>query len=67
MDYVKLGSTGLEVSEGQRADAPWTQRCGPVPASDHENLENSLRRLGTDYVDLYQIHRWDASARDLRR
>lgn len=24
-------------------------------------LDQSLRRLGTDYVDLYQIHRWDYS------
>lgn len=27
-------------------------------------LENSLRRLGVDHVDLYQIHRWDPRTGD---
>jgi 1-deoxyxylulose-5-phosphate synthase len=26
-----------------------------------QSIDDSLRRLGTDYVDLYQIHRWDNS------
>ncbi len=26
-----------------------------------EGCENSLRRLGMDYIDLYQIHRWDST------
>src|SRR5450432_1364437 len=25
-----------------------------------QEVDNSLRRLGTDWIDLYQVHRWDA-------
>ncbi|MGW2283201.1 aldo/keto reductase [Streptomyces phaeochromogenes] len=28
------------------------------------SLDNSLRRLGVDHVDLYQIHRWDPTTGD---
>jgi aryl-alcohol dehydrogenase-like predicted oxidoreductase len=132
MDYVKLGSTGLEVSriglgcmsygEPDRGAHPWTLdeeasrpfikdalatginffdtanvysagsseeivgraladfarrdeivlatkvhgRMHPGPnggglsrKSIMAEIDASLRRLGTDYVDLYQIHRWD--------
>lgn len=27
-------------------------------------VENSLRRLGVDHIDLYQIHRWDPTSSD---
>jgi aryl-alcohol dehydrogenase (NADP+) len=27
-----------------------------------EGCDNSLRRLGMDFIDLYQIHRWDFNA-----
>ncbi len=29
------------------------------PASLRQNCEDSLRRLGTDVIDLYYLHRWD--------
>jgi 1-deoxyxylulose-5-phosphate synthase len=134
MDYVKLGSTGLEVSrvclgcmtygDPQRGNHSWTlpedesrplirqaieaginfldtanvysdgsseeivgraikdfsrreeivlatkvnsrMRPGPNGAGLSRRailgeIDHSLKRLGTDYVDLYQIHRWDAS------
>lgn len=41
-------------------------RTGPGPNGQglsrkaiFTEIDNSLRRLGTEYVDLYQIHRWD--------
>ena len=39
-------------------------RPGPIGAGLSRKaimteIDHSLRRLGTDYVDLYQIHRWD--------
>ena len=46
-----------------------TKVCGPMGTSPNEvglsrkhilhGIDNSLRRLGMDYVDLYQIHRFD--------
>ncbi|HEU0316792.1 MAG TPA: aldo/keto reductase, partial [Solirubrobacteraceae bacterium] len=56
--------------KGKRADIVLATKLG-IPMDDDPNhrggsrrwiiteVENSLRRLGTDWIDLYQIHRWD--------
>ena len=45
--------------QGSRPHASGRQRPRPVAEGDHGRDRCQPRRLGTDYVDLYQIHRWD--------
>jgi aryl-alcohol dehydrogenase-like predicted oxidoreductase len=39
--------------------SPGANGAGLSRKAIFSEIDNSLRRLGTDYVDLYQIHRWD--------
>jgi aryl-alcohol dehydrogenase-like predicted oxidoreductase len=43
----------------QAEDGSWTRHPDGSPENAREGLEGSLRRLGTDYVDLYYLHRLD--------
>jgi aryl-alcohol dehydrogenase-like predicted oxidoreductase len=40
-------------------DQPGPNRRGLSRKAILAGIDHSLRRLGTDYVDLFQIHRWD--------
>ncbi|HVY99552.1 MAG TPA: aldo/keto reductase [Dongiaceae bacterium] len=42
-----------------RVMRPGPNGAGLSRKAIHMEIDASLRRLGTDYVDLYQIHRWD--------
>src|ERR1051325_8725259 len=50
------------MSEGAIAGTSDVNNVGLSRKHVMESCEASLRRLGTDYVDLYQVHGWDALA-----
>jgi aryl-alcohol dehydrogenase-like predicted oxidoreductase len=55
-----LGKERSEVLVATKFGMPLDEtRKGAAPAYVKSALEDSLRRLGTDYVDLYQLHRPD--------
>jgi aryl-alcohol dehydrogenase-like predicted oxidoreductase len=65
MQYRTSGRTGVQVSSlvlATKATLPMgneRNRNGSSRRWLMTELDNSLRRLGVDHVDLYQVHRWD--------
>ncbi len=53
----KCGLQGVDVA----GDGKLVRVIDGRPAILQKNLENSLRRLQTDVIDLYYLHRWDKS------
>ncbi|WP_397453063.1 aldo/keto reductase [Pseudomonas sp. NA-150] len=59
-DFARRG----EIVLATKVYIPWDNKPnagGLSRKAIFKAIDDSLRRLGTDYVDLYQIHRWDYS------
>ena len=46
--------------QGSVAHGTGPERCGAFARAHHGAIDGTLRRLGTDWIDLYQIHGYDA-------
>jgi aryl-alcohol dehydrogenase-like predicted oxidoreductase len=58
IDFAKRDEVIIATKlHGKMSDAP--NGSGLSRKAVLSEIDNSLKRLGTDYVDLYQIHRWD--------
>src|ERR1700742_2984500 len=57
-DFVKRHDVVLATKVNGRM-RPGPNGAGLSRKAIFAEIDNSLRRLGTDFVDLYQIHRWD--------
>jgi 1-deoxyxylulose-5-phosphate synthase len=57
-DFAKRDEVVLATKVFNRM-RPGPNGAGLSRKSIMAEIDNSLRRLGTDYIDLYQIHRWD--------
>ncbi|MFN8528464.1 MAG: aldo/keto reductase [Anaerolineae bacterium] len=57
-DFAKRDEVVIATKvHGKMSDAP--NGSGLSRKAILSEIDHSLKRLGTDYVDLYQIHRWD--------
>lgn len=51
---------GDRINKETKDARPYSEPYETAPVADHmrDDLEGSLQRLGTDYIDVYQLHVW---------
>src|SRR3954471_24233652 len=60
LDYARRGEVVIATKVNQRMHKG-PNGMGLSRKAIFAEIDASLKRLGTDFVDLYQIHRWDAT------